>query len=379
MKQAVTPTKPSWARRGWAARGAWTAVLAGMSLSAPVSAQVQFSEKAAAEVAFQEAATLLQSGETAAACDKFEASHQLDPAVGTVLRLADCYDRLGKTASAWATFQEAAAMAQAQGQAERVQIARERAADLQARLSYVTIALSDATRAISGVQVMLNGSAIPAGIWGTAIPVNPGEQQVEVVASGYEPWAHTVQVEAKGSGTVNVPELERGIVTEMPVGSPAASGVARLAPAVPAIGTASTPSAGSPEYGAASFDAAAVHDVDPGRTQRIFGYVGGLAGIGALAVGGYFGYRAYDLNDQSLAHCLSSEPNACTQRGKELRDEARTNGETASIIAGAGLAVVGASFVLLLTAPSSNESAMTMQLSPRVGAAGGGLQLEGVW
>src|SRR5690606_19292599 len=114
-----------------------------------------------------------------------------------------------------------------------------------------------------------------------------------------------------------------------------------------------------------------------GDGQRLFGYITGAVGLGALAVGGYFAYRAYDMNNQSLDHCLSGEPNACTERGKSLRDDARSTGTTATIIGAAGLAAVGTSLVLLLTAPSDSDELMSVTLT--AGADGAGLNWGGTW
>jgi len=50
---------------------------------------------------FQKGVELMAIGKSAEACEKFDSSHQLDPALGTMLRLADCYERTGKTASAY--------------------------------------------------------------------------------------------------------------------------------------------------------------------------------------------------------------------------------------------------------------------------------------
>ena len=57
-------------------------------------------EKATAEALFQQGTELMNEKQYAAACEKFAGSQQIDPALGTALRLADCNDRIGKTASA---------------------------------------------------------------------------------------------------------------------------------------------------------------------------------------------------------------------------------------------------------------------------------------
>ena len=55
---------------------------------------------AVAEHLFQEARVLVERGDYAAACPKLEASQKLEPAVGTQFNLADCYEHVGRTASA---------------------------------------------------------------------------------------------------------------------------------------------------------------------------------------------------------------------------------------------------------------------------------------
>ena len=66
------------------------------------------SDKAASVALFNEGRRLVGLGKLAEACPKFEASFSLVPGIGTQLNLADCYQQLGRTASAWATFRDAA-------------------------------------------------------------------------------------------------------------------------------------------------------------------------------------------------------------------------------------------------------------------------------
>src|SRR5437868_5846248 len=75
-------------------------------LSGEAGAQ-EGNDKAAADVLFEQGRELLNSGSIAAACPKLEESLRLDRGIGTMLYLAECWKRAGKTASAWAQFREA--------------------------------------------------------------------------------------------------------------------------------------------------------------------------------------------------------------------------------------------------------------------------------
>src|SRR3954465_9465866 len=67
--------------------------------------------RAAAEALFNQGRDLMTAGKFVEACPKFEASQQLDPGLGTMLNLAECYEKTGRTASAWAEYREAIPLA----------------------------------------------------------------------------------------------------------------------------------------------------------------------------------------------------------------------------------------------------------------------------
>jgi thioredoxin-like negative regulator of GroEL len=102
------------------------------------------SNRAAAEALFNQGRDLMTAGKFVEACPKFEASQQLDPGLGTMLNLAECYEKTGRTASAWAEYREAIPLARAAGSKARQDLAVERAKALEERLSTLTI------RAIAG-------------------------------------------------------------------------------------------------------------------------------------------------------------------------------------------------------------------------------------
>jgi serine/threonine-protein kinase len=310
-------------------------------------------EKAAAEALFEEGAALVEKGELATGCSKFAASQELDPTLGTLLRLGDCYDRLGKTASAWASFKQAASLARASAQSEREAIANERVADLETRLSRVRLVVGKAN-ATPDLQIKLGGVVIPRASWGTLLPVDPGPQRVEASAPGHETWSQELVVLAgPASRDFEIPALK-----------------------------ASVESAPSAEMPAPALPASLPDTERPGSGQRTAGYVLGGVGVAALAAGGVFAYLAYDKNQQSLDECLQNEPNACTAEGKSLRDDASSMAMLANVGvgAGAGLLITGA--VLLFTAPDRERDSAKNQpvsLSARVSPGSFKLNLSGAF
>ena len=108
----------------WLFRSAWLGALL-LAFAPAARAETSTQNRAAAEVLFNEAGQLFRQGKYEAACQKLASSEKLDPAVGTQLNLARCYEKIGKTASAWIAFVDAAATAKSAGQAEREASARE--------------------------------------------------------------------------------------------------------------------------------------------------------------------------------------------------------------------------------------------------------------
>src|SRR3954467_7016553 len=86
------------------------AALLGLCLAMPVAfpraahADATLADKAAAQSLFDQGRSLMTKGQYAQACPKLAESQRLDPGLGTQFNLADCYEHLGQTASAWAGF-----------------------------------------------------------------------------------------------------------------------------------------------------------------------------------------------------------------------------------------------------------------------------------
>jgi len=298
------------------------AILGQLLTAAPAFGAPTASEKAAAEALFKNGTELMQQQSYAEACAKFEASNAIESGLGVKLWLADCYDRVGRTASAWALFSEAAAMAQKSGQDDRARAATQRAADLETRLSKLELA-PPPNGLPDGASVALDGTAIPTGSVGSSLPVDPGDHTVVVSAPGYK--SLTLQP--------SVPNGPASIRVELVALTPAPK-------PRPTVAKSATPT---------------VETSAPGHTQRVLAYSFGGLGIVSLAGSAVLGLRAQSLNNQSLDHCLAGEPNACDEQGASLRGQAQNFGNLATAAAIAGGALVATGVVLLLTAPSSAQ------------------------
>jgi hypothetical protein len=313
-----------------------------MLSSTPARAEAGAASSAAAEALFEDAVKLMEAEDFSAACEKFKASQELDAALGTLLRLADCYDREGRTASAWATFKEVSSVAAQRDQADRKRMADERVRDLETRLSRLELRVAGESPP-SGLEIKLNGVSVPKASYNVALPVDPGSQEVHAAAPGHDPW----------TGSIDVPKGPADVALDVPALTPAKKRAS---------------------------DAQA--EKSDGSTQRVIGYVMGGVGIASLAVSGVLALRAHSLREESLDECSSDDSNACTSEGIELRDESLKYATAANYPFFIGSALLVGGVTLVLTAPSSEQkragvprfSASVDPFSRRVG-----LRVETKW
>jgi hypothetical protein len=186
-------------------------LLCGVLLAGGGRAQAQ-TESAAARALFAEGRSLMEDERYEEACPKFEESLRLDHGMGTQFNLAHCWEKVGRTASAWALFLDVAAAARAGNQPQRETAARERAKSLETKLSRLRIEISDAA---PGTQVERDGQDVGKAAWGTGVPVDPGKHVVHVTAPGKKPWTDEVNVPAAPrTFTVAVPALEDAAIEQ---------------------------------------------------------------------------------------------------------------------------------------------------------------------
>lgn len=314
---------------------------ASLALEAPALAQ-NASEKAAAEALFDDGVRLLKAGEYEQACRKLEKSQSVDPGIGTLLYLGECYKQSGRTASAWATFREAASKASAAGEADRARVGSQRASELESQLSYVTFEMPESNLDIEGLQVMHGQVEVGRALWGTAIPVDPGEMSVTLRAPGYEPLQLTLSVQSGPSqATVTIPILRR---------DDSAPQDAIAEPAAP-------DRAGSAIW--AEEDRA-----PPGQGRRTAGLVLGGVGLAGVGVGSVLGILA--LNKDGRADEVCGASFCPDDESLKLSEDAVLFGNLSTVGFAAGGALLLGGAVLYFTAPSASDSAH-IELRPTFG------------
>jgi hypothetical protein len=154
-----------------------------------------------ADALFDRALAVARS-DKAQACELFEASYNLDARAGTSINLGLCREELGQLASAWIAFKEALRRVK---DPVKKQLALDRIAAIEPRLSYLTISVSDIAHA---PVITLNGKRIDPGLLGTRMPVDGGRYAIEATAFGHEDWRRSIVIDAeRANSIVAVPAL----------------------------------------------------------------------------------------------------------------------------------------------------------------------------
>jgi hypothetical protein len=187
---------------------AWLSLAVAVATTATTAyGQPSTTRNAAAEELFNQGRALLDAGNFAEACPKLAESQRLDPTAGTLLNLADCFEKNGQTASAWVTFREAARAAVDRRRPDWERLADKRAAALEPRLSRLTIVVAPSAR-VEGLAVTAGALPIAPALYDTGIPVDPGALVVTARAPGRKEWSATLALRPDGDRqTLAIPAL----------------------------------------------------------------------------------------------------------------------------------------------------------------------------
>ena len=273
---------------------------------------------------------LLDAGQVEAACAKFEAAEALESNPLTLLRLGDCYQRANRTASAWHTFLEAEALANAKKELGPAQLAAQRVSALAPQLTRVVFVVPMTSR-VPGLTVRLGANTVPPRSWDTPIAVDPGVQRLSASAKGYTPWAIELDV-AHASGQtyrVNVPTL------------------------APAQGQRV--------------------EASRGTAYRTAGVVTGSFGLAGIGAGALFG--ALSRNADASSTCVKGVVQCTPNKSNSV---IYTDAATVSFALGGALLATGVTLFVLAPGPDDKEQ-HALRLAARYASNGGRVQLEGVW
>jgi hypothetical protein len=113
------------------------------------------------------------------------------------LNLADCYERVGKYASAWARFREASELAHARGD-DRQKVADAAVIAIEQRLPSLTVRVGAPESALPTLKVLVDGEPLDHSAFNRPTPVDPGEHFVLATAQGKRKLEARVVVTRKG-------------------------------------------------------------------------------------------------------------------------------------------------------------------------------------
>lgn len=287
--------------------------------------------EALAEALFQEGKRLMETGRFGEACPKLAESMRLDPGGGTQLLLGQCYEKLGKTATAWTIFNDALATSRKANRADREKIAKDRIVALEARLAKLTLRVAPELSSLPGFSVTLDGTLISQAAFGTPLPIDPGSHEIVTVATGYTPGRVRIDITTDGEKrSVDVP-------TPTKDAPPPPTATTSAPPPPPATTTAPPPKTTTAPPPA------------DGAWKRPAGYASLGVGLLSIGVGSILALSAKSKYDDSKELCPTSP---CSNKaGLDLNDSARARGNVATLFWGVGLVGVGAGTWFLVSAP----------------------------
>ncbi len=165
-----------------------------------------FADEATARVAFERAEELRKAGNWVEACPLYEASYHDDPQLGALLHLAACHEQIGKLATAWSEFTDAAELAH-NAHDPREDAAKQKANELAARLAHVRIIAP--TVPITGLAVHRDDVDVTP-LLGTDIAVDAGDHEIVASAPGRITWHHKISIiDQPSTATVSIPALDK--------------------------------------------------------------------------------------------------------------------------------------------------------------------------
>jgi hypothetical protein len=299
---------------------------AALLLATLLVAQRARSQNPAADALFTEGLKLFDAGRTHEACERFEQSYRLDPALGTLQNLATCHEQDGRTARAHAEFNELAERANKAGLGQKAReiLGRQRAAALEKKLSKIELHVGAGANV---EEIRVDDAPLDRSLWQAPLALDPGPHTLVFRAAGKLEATQTVSV-----------SVTPGVV---PVEVPRLADPAKPPP-----------------------------PPRPGFPLRTVGLIVGGAGAVGLVLGGVFGGLTFAQKGAAAAHCTGMY---CDAQGLSLQGSAHGFAAASTATFVIGLAAAGTGAFLFVWGGRGNRTAV------RVGPAMGGATVSGVW
>jgi len=159
---------------------------------ASVAVADQASRKRADKL-FQDGRKYLANGEYSLACTAFEQSQGVEPAIGTQLNIALCYEKWGRLAAAYSAYLEAERQAR-EARDKRSTVAKQHAIALEPKLARLRVTIPDGIDRYA--IYLLDAAEIEAVKLQTELVLEPGPHVIEVRVAGFPPKKSEITLKA---------------------------------------------------------------------------------------------------------------------------------------------------------------------------------------
>jgi len=282
---------------------------------APARAQPDPTVEAEAHRLFQEGREAIARGDYATGCPKFAESLRLVLRASTLLNLARCEEQAGHLRAALDHWNRGGALLDPGD--ERLDLARQRAADIEARLPLLTVRFG--AGAPPSAEVRVDGALLAPDDLGTPLPMDPGEHLVTLDIPGQPRQELPVDLAERDRKEVLLGAGIAGSLTSAP-GSPARAA----------------------DRG--------------GLPRQTLGLLIGGVGVAALTTAGVTGAIVVARDAEIDRLCASK---SCNQEGYDLVQGNRTLLIVNAIAWGVGIAGVGVGTWLLVTGGGDEATVKT--------------------
>lgn len=289
-------------------------------------------DPAAAEALYKRGRELLNAGNWAEACAKFDASMSLNPAASTMLNIASCHEHDGRLSEALMDYKRALQLNQdtlGDGRKKALEGVAQKGIDsLEPRLAKIRITIKDAP---SGLLVKRDGKEIPLAMLGEEVPVDPGAHEISASAPGYQTETRSITLKEGGAEAIEL-SLSKGAATS----GPAAQDPVEAPPASSAPDNSTSGSGGAP----------------------VWAWIAGGAGIALVGAGAAFRIDEASAEKALVDHC--GEELLCDRSAgyDPAGDNARKNRDFALFIglSAAGAVGIGAAIIGIVRGSSSKKA-----------------------